>query len=69
MPSPLHRAVVETYNDHRIAMAFAVTDLKVTVGGSRIRDCVAKTYSGFSSIWRVWRDRYVLFSSALLKSE
>ena len=38
---------METYKDHRIAMAFAVTGLKLAVVGSRIRDCVAKTYPGF----------------------
>jgi 3-phosphoshikimate 1-carboxyvinyltransferase len=47
MPSPLHRAEVETYDDHRIAMAFAVTGLKLA--GLRIRNpaCVAKTYPQF----------------------
>ena len=47
MPSPLHRAVVETYDDHRIAMAFAVAGLKLA--GVRIRNpgCVAKTYPEF----------------------
>jgi 3-phosphoshikimate 1-carboxyvinyltransferase len=47
LPSPLHRAVVETYNDHRIAMAFAVAGLKL--GGVRIKNpgCVAKTYPEF----------------------
>jgi 3-phosphoshikimate 1-carboxyvinyltransferase len=47
MPSPLHRAVVETYDDHRIAMAFAVAGLKLA--GIRIRNpaCVAKTYPQF----------------------
>ena len=47
MPSPLHRAVVETYDDHRIAMAFAVAGLKLA--GVRIKNpgCVAKTYPEF----------------------
>ncbi len=47
LPSPLHKAVVETYNDHRIAMAFAVAGLKLA--GVRIRNpgCVAKTYPEF----------------------
>ncbi|MBV8056842.1 MAG: 3-phosphoshikimate 1-carboxyvinyltransferase [Deltaproteobacteria bacterium] len=47
MPSPLHRAVVETYDDHRIAMAFAVIGLKLA--GIRIKNpgCVAKTYPEF----------------------
>lgn len=46
-PSRLRPAAVETYDDHRIAMAFAVVGLKVA--GLRIRNpgCVAKTYPGF----------------------
>ena len=47
LPSPLHRALVETYDDHRIAMAFAVAGLKLA--GVRIKNpgCVAKTYPQF----------------------
>jgi 3-phosphoshikimate 1-carboxyvinyltransferase len=47
LPSPLHTAAVETYNDHRIAMAFAVAGLKF--GGITIKNpaCVAKTYPEF----------------------
>jgi 3-phosphoshikimate 1-carboxyvinyltransferase len=46
-PSRLHPAAIETYDDHRIAMAFAVIGLKVP--GLRIRNpgCVAKTYPEF----------------------
>jgi 3-phosphoshikimate 1-carboxyvinyltransferase len=46
-PAPLHPAAIETYDDHRIAMAFAVIGLKLP--GLRIRNpgCVAKTYPGF----------------------
>lgn len=46
-PSPLHGAEIETYNDHRIAMAFAVLGLKVP--GIRIRNpaCVKKTFPNF----------------------
>jgi 3-phosphoshikimate 1-carboxyvinyltransferase len=46
-PSPLHPAAIETYDDHRIAMAFAVLGLKLP--GMRIKDpaCVAKTYPEF----------------------
>ena len=47
LPSPLRPALIETYEDHRIAMAFAVTGLKLQ--GLRIKNpgCVAKTYPGF----------------------
>ncbi len=46
-PSRLHAATVATYDDHRIAMAFAVIGLKVA--GVRISNpgCVAKTYPDF----------------------
>jgi 3-phosphoshikimate 1-carboxyvinyltransferase len=46
-PSTLHPAAVETYDDHRIAMAFAVAGLKLA--GVRIKNpgCVAKTYPEF----------------------
>ncbi|HVC43752.1 MAG TPA: 3-phosphoshikimate 1-carboxyvinyltransferase [Candidatus Binataceae bacterium] len=46
-PSHLRPAAIETYDDHRIAMAFAVAGLKL--GGVRIKDpgCVAKTYPDF----------------------
>lgn len=46
-PSVLVPAAIETYDDHRIAMAFAVVGLKVA--GIRIRNpgCVGKTYPEF----------------------
>jgi 3-phosphoshikimate 1-carboxyvinyltransferase len=44
MPSALRPAAIETYGDHRIAMALAVPGLKMA--GVRIKDpgCVTKTY-------------------------
>jgi 3-phosphoshikimate 1-carboxyvinyltransferase len=46
-PRPLHGARVQTYDDHRMAMAFALLGLRG--GGIRIADpaCVAKTYPGY----------------------
>ena len=46
-PGPLQPAVIETYGDHRIAMAFAITGLRSP--GVVIRDpgCVAKTFPTF----------------------
>jgi 3-phosphoshikimate 1-carboxyvinyltransferase len=43
----LHGAVIETYNDHRMAMAFSVFGLKM--GGVRIKNpaCVGKTFPNF----------------------
>jgi 3-phosphoshikimate 1-carboxyvinyltransferase len=44
-------AVIETYGDHRMAMAFAVAGLRLP--GLALRDpgCVAKTYPGFFADW------------------
>ncbi len=46
-PSKLHGAEIETYNDHRMAMCFAVLGLKVP--GIRLRHpaCVKKTFPNF----------------------
>lgn len=46
-PAPMHGAVVRTYDDHRMAMAFALAGL--VVPGIVIDDprCVAKTWPGF----------------------
>ena len=46
-PSPITPAAVHTYDDHRIAMAFALIGLKVP--GIRIEDpgCVAKTFPDY----------------------
>ena len=43
----MHPAAIETYDDHRIAMSFAVTGLKL--GGVSIKQpgCVAKTFPDF----------------------
>jgi 3-phosphoshikimate 1-carboxyvinyltransferase len=46
-PGGLHGAEIETYNDHRMAMCFAMLGLKVP--GMKIRNpgCVAKTFPNF----------------------
>ena len=46
-PSPLHGAEIETYNDHRMAMCFAILGLKVP--GIRLKNsaCVKKTFPNF----------------------
>ncbi len=46
-PSALHGAEIETYNDHRMAMCFAVLGLKIP--GVKIRNpaCVKKTFPNF----------------------
>ena len=46
-PSKLHGAEIETYNDHRMAMCFAILGLKVP--GIKIKNpaCVKKTFQNF----------------------
>ena len=46
-PAELHGAEIETYNDHRMAMCFAILGLKVS--GIRIKNpaCVKKTFPNF----------------------
>ncbi|MFN0095633.1 MAG: 3-phosphoshikimate 1-carboxyvinyltransferase [Dehalococcoidia bacterium] len=46
-PSSLHGAEIETYDDHRVAMCFAM--LGLVVEGVRVKDpgCVAKTFPNF----------------------
>jgi 3-phosphoshikimate 1-carboxyvinyltransferase len=46
-PEELHGAEIETYNDHRMAMCFAVLGLKVP--GIKIKNpaCVKKTFPNF----------------------
>jgi 3-phosphoshikimate 1-carboxyvinyltransferase len=46
-PGPLHAATIDTYDDHRMAMAFALAGLRVP--GVVIRDpgCVSKSWPGY----------------------
>ena len=46
-PGPLHGAEIETYDDHRIAMCFAILGLRVP--GIRLKNpaCVKKTFPNF----------------------
>jgi 3-phosphoshikimate 1-carboxyvinyltransferase len=46
-PSQLHGAEIETYNDHRMAMCFAILGLKVP--GTKVKNpaCVKKTFPNF----------------------
>jgi 3-phosphoshikimate 1-carboxyvinyltransferase len=46
-PSEMRGAAVDTYDDHRIAMAFAVAGLKLPVVVINNPDCVAKTFPDF----------------------
>lgn len=46
-PAKLHGAEIETYNDHRIAMSFAIAGLKTPGITICNPSCVAKTYPDF----------------------
>src|SRR3982074_3941194 len=46
-PGPLHGAIIETYNDHRMAMSLALVGLKVPGIVIDNPACVAKTYPPF----------------------
>lgn len=49
-PKKMHGAKIETYNDHRIAMCFAIMGTKIPKIFIRNPMCVAKTYPNF------WKD-------------
>ena len=46
-PAPLHGAEIETYNDHRMAMSFALAGMRITGVTIRNPGCTAKTYPRF----------------------
>lgn len=50
IPRPVRPAVVETYGDHRMAMAFAVVGLRAAGIAIADPECVAKTFPGFFSV-------------------
>jgi 3-phosphoshikimate 1-carboxyvinyltransferase len=45
--APLHGAEINTYNDHRIAMSFALAGLAVPGVKIRGEECVAKSFPDF----------------------
>ncbi len=53
-PGPLRGAAIETYDDHRMAMAFALAGLRVP--GVQILDpgCVSKTWPGYFDALDTW---------------
>ena len=50
-PAPLHGAEIETYDDHRMAMSFALAGLRIP--GITILDpgCVSKTWPGYFEVF------------------
>ena len=49
-PGPLRGAAIDTYNDHRMAMAFSLAGLVVEGVTIANPDCVAKTWPEFFSV-------------------
>ncbi len=47
VPGRMHGARINTYNDHRIAMSFAVAGLKIDGVEISNPDCVSKSFPGF----------------------
>ena len=53
-PGPLHGARIETYDDHRMAMSFALAGLR-TPGVTILEPgCVAKTWPDFFEVLAAW---------------
>jgi 3-phosphoshikimate 1-carboxyvinyltransferase len=50
-----HGAEIETYDDHRIAMSFAILGLRTSGIRIRDRDCVNKSFPGF---WKELKKLY-----------
>ena len=46
-PRPLHGAAIETYNDHRMAMSFAIAGLRVPGITILNPGCVSKSFPSF----------------------
>ena len=49
-PAPVHDAVIETYGDHRVAMAFALVGLKSGLVTIKDPDCTQKTFDDYFEI-------------------
>ncbi|MBI5184995.1 MAG: 3-phosphoshikimate 1-carboxyvinyltransferase [Nitrospinae bacterium] len=50
-PGSYHGARIETYNDHRMAMSFAVAGLKIPGVIIEDPDCVKKSFPNFFEVW------------------
>jgi 3-phosphoshikimate 1-carboxyvinyltransferase len=53
-PGPLHGTAIETYDDHRMAMSFALAGLAVPGVSIRNPGCVAKTWPDFFAALESW---------------
>jgi 3-phosphoshikimate 1-carboxyvinyltransferase len=66
-PQPLHGATIDTYNDHRIAMSFAIAGLIIKGIGIQNPECVKKSFptfwDEFKKLEPIWQETHsVLFS-------
>jgi 3-phosphoshikimate 1-carboxyvinyltransferase len=55
-PRPLHGATLDTFEDHRLAMSFALAGLNVPGVGIENPDCVRKSFPGF---WKEFESLYL----------
>ena len=53
-PGPLHGAEIETYDDHRMAMAFALAGLRIPDVTILDPGCVSKTWPGYFESFAGW---------------
>ncbi len=53
-PGPLHGAAIEPYDDHRLAMSFALAGLRIPGVAIRNPGCVRKTWPGFFAALERW---------------
>jgi 3-phosphoshikimate 1-carboxyvinyltransferase len=54
-PAPLHGALLDPHDDHRLAMAFALIGLRVPGVSIANPDCVRKSFPGF---WKEFERMY-----------
>jgi len=47
----MHGAVIDSHNDHRMAMSFAIAGLRIPGVSIRNPSCVSKTFPGFFEAW------------------
>lgn len=55
VPGPLRPAAIDTYDDHRMAMSFAIAGLKIPGVVINNPECVSKTFPDFFERWATLR--------------
>ncbi|MDE0086751.1 MAG: 3-phosphoshikimate 1-carboxyvinyltransferase, partial [Candidatus Poribacteria bacterium] len=59
-PSPITPAAIDTYSDHRVAMAFSLIGLKVPGIQIKDPDCVSKTFPNYFEVLQELYSSYPL---------